>query len=96
MEIYLPMKATIQRQRFRRRSRPSTSYRSPWLENLESRQMLHGSDVLAAEAAPEGEDDLVADFSLIDVNPNSASYNQPVSPRDFLGGVSAWYFGQST
>ena len=90
------MQATNHRLRFRHALRPSTAYRSPWLESLEPRQMLHGSDLLAAEATAEGEDQLVADFSLIDVNPNSATYNQAVSPRDFLGGVSAWYFGHAT
>ena len=39
---------------------------------------------------------LVPDFTLTDVNPNSASYNQPVSPRAQLGRVSAWYFGHAT
>jgi len=30
------------------------------------------------------------------VNPNSATNGQPVSPRDYLMRVSAWYFGHST
>jgi hypothetical protein len=38
----------------------------------------------------------LADFSLTDVNPNSATHEQPVSPRRFLGKVSAWYFGHAT
>ena len=37
-----------------------------------------------------------SDFSLFDVNPTSASYLQPVSPRDYLEKVSGWYFGHST
>ena len=41
---------------------------------------------------PEG---VVPDFSLMDVNPNSATHDQDVSPRDFLGGVSAYYFGEA-
>ena len=36
------------------------------------------------------------DFSLPDVNPNSATASQNVSPRTHLGKVSAWYFGHST
>jgi hypothetical protein len=36
------------------------------------------------------------DFHLQDVNPNSARSGQSVSPRDYLGGISAWYFGHST
>jgi hypothetical protein len=35
------------------------------------------------------------DFSLADVNPASASYAQQVSPRDYLGKISAWYFGKA-
>jgi hypothetical protein len=38
----------------------------------------------------------MADFSLVDVNHNSASHNQAVSPRDYLDQVSAWYFGHAT
>lgn len=36
------------------------------------------------------------DFSLQDVNPNSATAGKFVSPRGELGGVSAWYFGHAT
>lgn len=36
------------------------------------------------------------DFQLTDVNSNSPTYSLPVSPRDYLGGVSAWYFGHAT
>jgi len=36
------------------------------------------------------------DFSLVDVNANSATSGRAVSPRDYLGKVSAWYFGAST
>lgn len=36
------------------------------------------------------------DFSLLDVNPNSATYSQPVSPRRYLNWVSAYYFGSAT
>ena len=38
----------------------------------------------------------LSDFSLLDVNPTSPTFNQNVSPRDYLGQVSAWYFGHST
>ncbi|MHC4959796.1 MAG: hypothetical protein ACYTGN_15645 [Planctomycetota bacterium] len=37
-----------------------------------------------------------ADFALLDDNPTSDSYRDPVSPRDYTGMVSAWYFGHST
>jgi hypothetical protein len=35
-------------------------------------------------------------FSLLDVNPNSESNQQMVSSDDYLGQVSAWYFGHAT
>ena len=38
----------------------------------------------------------VPDFALLDVNPNSLSYSQVVSPRQHQGKVSAWYFGYAT
>ena len=44
-------------------------------------------------APPAG---LVPDFALMDVNPTSTTYDQAVSPRDYLQQVSAWYFGHST
>lgn len=78
----------------RRKSRPPV--RRPWVEALEWRQLLDAGGVLAAESLAEAEEQQVADFELVDVNPNSTTHNQPVSPRDFLGSVSAWYFGHST
>lgn len=36
------------------------------------------------------------EFSLSDVNPNSARYGKRVSPRDYLLQVSAFYFGAAT
>ena len=36
------------------------------------------------------------DFSLLDVNPNSASTGTNVSPRAYLGLVPAFYFGHAT
>jgi hypothetical protein len=43
---------------------------------------------------PAGE--MVTDFSLTDLNPASSRFGQMVSPRDYLGQVSAWYFGHAT
>ncbi len=40
--------------------------------------------------------DAVADFLLPDVNPGSPTYNHNVSPRDYRGKISAWYFGNAT
>ena len=39
---------------------------------------------------------VVPDFHLLDVNPNSTTYDSTVSPRDHLGQISAWYFGHAT
>jgi hypothetical protein len=38
----------------------------------------------------------VADFALIDQNPNSSTAGDPVSPRDYLQRVSGWFFGWVT
>ena len=53
-------------------------------EKLEARQLLAG--------AAAGEDVPRPDFSLEDVNSASSTYQQPVSPRDYLEQVSGWYF----
>ena len=37
----------------------------------------------------------VPDFSLEEVNASSATYGELISPSDFLGKASAWYFGHS-
>ena len=42
------------------------------------------------------EDLLAPDFQLLDVNSTSSTYNLVVSPRDFIGGTSSWYFGSAT
>lgn len=39
---------------------------------------------------------LAPDFTLTDVNPNSATHNADVSPGDYLTTVSAWYFAPAT
>jgi hypothetical protein len=50
----------------------------------------------ASDAASDGPSGLAPDFSLEDVNPNSSLYQTTVSPSDYLGRVSAWYFGHAT
>lgn len=42
---------------------------------------------------PEG---VMPDFWLPDVNENSATFHQRVSPRHYLNRISAWYFGAAT
>ncbi len=39
--------------------------------------------------------ELVPDFRLADLNPNSVRYQSPVSPRDYLLQVSGYYFGNA-
>lgn len=63
-------------------------------ESLEVRRVMYGADFLDLGEGEAGS--LVADFSLTDVNPNSDTFNQSVSPRDALQKASAWYFGHST
>lgn len=40
--------------------------------------------------------DALPEFAVADVNPSSPRYNSDVSPRDYLGQISAWYFGHAT
>jgi len=56
----------------------------------------NGSSSEGLTGLQDTEGETAPDFSLIDVNPNSATHDQTVSPRGFLGGVSAWYFGHAT
>ena len=82
----------------RGRYRTNRWWRAPrQMESLEARQLLHGGTTADTELVAEGElDQIVPDFSLTDVNPTSSRYNEAISPRDYLGGISAWYFGHST
>jgi hypothetical protein len=34
------------------------------------------------------------DFSLTDINPGSVRSQQSISPRNYRGLISAWYFGR--
>ncbi len=45
---------------------------------------------------PEPGDEVMPEFSLVDVNEDSARFGEAVSPRDYLGQISAWYFGRAT
>ncbi len=55
-----------------------------------------GTEGLGSEDVFEADGDALAGFSMVDVNPDSARFQEKVSPRDYLGQVSAWYFGHST
>jgi hypothetical protein len=58
--------------------------------------MLHGHDVLGSGPDADSGADMVPDFALVDVNPTSSTYGQNVSPRDYVGQISGWYFVHST
>ena len=75
-----------------RREPPSRRTR---LEVLEERRVLDGAGLPMLVAA-DGENAAVPDFDLVDTNATSPTYDQTVSPRDYLAQVSAWYFGEAT
>jgi hypothetical protein len=59
--------------------------------------LLAGCDETAKPAAPNTTAGIpVPDFRIVDVNPNSATYTDTLSPDDFAGKISAWYFGHAT
>lgn len=64
-----------------------------FLETLERRSLLNADGISWPEAEAT---DPMPGFSLTDVSPNSATSNRPVSPRDYLEQVSAWYFTHAT
>lgn len=65
------------------------------LELFEVRYCFDGA--LVAELADQAEGELaLPDFSLVDVNETSPTFGQEVSASDYLGEVSAWYFGHAT
>ncbi len=55
-----------------------------------------GGDTTNAPAYKDKIGKPVPAFSLVDVNPSSATYDRVVSPRDYLDKISAWYFGSAT
>ncbi len=52
--------------------------------------------VVASACHPPVPAGVQPDFHLVDVNPSSERSQQRVSPRDYEGKVSAWYFGHSS
>lgn len=67
---------------------------------MSPRLPLTAATLALATACPAGPGfdtgELVPDFSLEDVNASSASFGALVSPRDFEGIPSAWYFGHAS
>jgi len=52
--------------------------------------MLLAGDTAGTDA------DVLPDFELLDINPDSPTYNTPVSPRDLIGKAGALYFAHLT
>lgn len=82
--------------RRRKHGRPRGPHRKLGFETLDSRRVLASLLDGVVVAAGEGEGDPMPDFSLTDENESSPTFNQQVSPRDFQGAVSGWYFGHAT
>lgn len=66
----------------RPRGLPGCSGSFVGVEALEARHLMAG--------------DPLANFALRDVNTRSDTYNNFVTPRQFEGQISAWYFGHAT
>ncbi len=58
--------------------------------------LADAGDAHTAADAADATATIVPDFALTDENPASSTYQDSVSPRDYLGQVSAWYFGHAT
>jgi len=70
-----------------------------WTCSVTARDAEGSSSAGSASATvvePEPVSEMVEDFALLDTNATSARFGEEVSPRDYLGGVSAWYFGHAT
>ena len=64
-------------------------------QHLITRPILLALAALVIPACSQGSDPpapMVPDFHLADANPNSATFNQTVSPRGFEGMVPGFYF----
>lgn len=71
---------------------PSDTLSSDASDTVES-DTSEATDSSSEDASAEA---MMPDFELVDVNPNSASFELSVSPRDHLGQVSAFYFTHAT
>ena len=58
-----------------------------------TRQALH---LDAPKPGPPPFEGVAPDFTLADINPSSATTGLPISPRGYLGKISAWYFIHTT
>lgn len=91
----LSLRALLIRGVSRRRSANGSERRQLRLEALEPRRLLFGPADFGSLWTAEGEDGPMPDFALVDQNPASPTSGEDVSPRDYLGKVSGWYFGSA-
>jgi hypothetical protein len=64
-----------------------------------ARVLAHTRKILDIEPpriAPPPFEGLAPDFTLTDLNPDSATTGSPISPRDYVDKISAWYFTHTT
>jgi len=54
------------------------------------------TDITDTGTTTEPGPNAVPDFLLVDINPNSATLGQNITPRDYLQQISGWYFIKST
>ena len=54
------------------------------------------TDIIDSGTTTGPEANAVPEFLLSDINPNSSTLGQNISPRDYLQEVSGWYFIKST
>lgn len=79
----------------KRAAAATTRRRFVWnVEHLEPRQMLDGGGMV--DSGPPVDGEMVPDFALVDVNSTSPTHGKKVSPRDYVGQISGWYFGHAT
>ncbi len=99
MSVLSLLRRRARRLRHRRIDAPRSFAPISVISTLALVATLGCSDEQKAPADPTGDTggaEVVSDFSLTDVNPNSATHDESVSPRTFEGRVSAWYFGHAT
>ena len=54
------------------------------------------SPTAVSQSAPPEEQQPLQQIALLDANATSPSFGEPILPEDYLGTISAWYFGRST
>lgn len=73
--------------------------RRQWILGLAIALFSAGFVVACKDDSPTANYDgpiMAANFSLEDLNDSSMTFQEAISPRDYLGSISAWYFGHST